>query len=255
MTTRRQRRRRAGRPRALPRANPGRPAGGPRLRPWARPRSTETPTARSSSTRFAHGGIVYRLRHDAAFIEAEMTEAGDGAPFVLAGLMPQADDLARSPASDCAISRPSSARSPGPRSRRRSRRRPARHGGTRSRPSRPPDGGRGGAKRARAARRCRSCGSDPTRPGGRRVARGDRRDERALLRRRPGRHRRVASLVHDEALGRERLVFSREQDIKLLYAHRHYVVGIQPKGCEIWKGLGEAWLERPAAPDLSTASP
>ena len=42
---------------------------------------------------FAHGGIVYRLRHDAAFIEAQVTAAGDGAPFVLASLMPHVGDM------------------------------------------------------------------------------------------------------------------------------------------------------------------
>ena len=42
---------------------------------------------------FAHGGIVYRLRHDAAFIEAQLTAAGEGAPFVLAGLMPHVGDM------------------------------------------------------------------------------------------------------------------------------------------------------------------
>ena len=36
---------------------------------------------------FAHGSIVYRLQHDAAYIEAQLTSAGDAAPFVLAGLM------------------------------------------------------------------------------------------------------------------------------------------------------------------------
>ena len=53
----------------------------------------------------------------------------------------------------------------------------------------------------------------------------------------------IASLVHDDAMERERLVFSREQDIRLLYKHRHYVVAISQKGNEIWKDLGAAWLE------------
>ena len=52
----------------------------------------------------------------------------------------------------------------------------------------------------------------------------------------------IATLVHDDALNRERLVFSNERDIKLRYAHRHYLVGFSAKGSEIWKGLGEAWL-------------
>ena len=49
-------------------------------------------------------------------------------------------------------------------------------------------------------------------------------------------------LVEDAETGRERLVFSREADIRLLYAHRHYLVGYTASGKEIWKGLGEAWL-------------
>jgi hypothetical protein len=42
---------------------------------------------------FAHGGCVYRLQHDAAFIEARLNEAGEAAPFVLAGLKPHARAL------------------------------------------------------------------------------------------------------------------------------------------------------------------
>ena len=36
---------------------------------------------------------------------------------------------------------------------------------------------------------------------------------------------RIASMVHDDGLGRDRLVFLREADMRLLYAHRHYKVG------------------------------
>jgi hypothetical protein len=53
----------------------------------------------------------------------------------------------------------------------------------------------------------------------------------------------IASLTQDEALNRERLVFSREQDIKLLFKHRHFQAGYTQKGLEIWKSLGEAWIE------------
>jgi hypothetical protein len=53
----------------------------------------------------------------------------------------------------------------------------------------------------------------------------------------------IGSLVHDDALKRERLAFSRKEDIKLLYNHRHYKVGISKKGFDIWKDLGTAWLE------------
>ena len=52
----------------------------------------------------------------------------------------------------------------------------------------------------------------------------------------------ICSLVEDAATGRERLVFSREQDIKLQFAHRHYKVGETKNGSDIVKGLGEAWL-------------
>jgi phage/plasmid primase-like uncharacterized protein len=53
----------------------------------------------------------------------------------------------------------------------------------------------------------------------------------------------VATLTQDDALKRELLVFSHERDIKLRYRHRHYLVGFTQRGLEIWKGLGEAWLE------------
>ncbi|HEX6015403.1 MAG TPA: primase-helicase family protein, partial [Geminicoccaceae bacterium] len=52
----------------------------------------------------------------------------------------------------------------------------------------------------------------------------------------------IASLRYDAALGRERLVFSRREDVKLLYEHRHHLVGHTSKGNEIWKDLGSAWL-------------
>jgi hypothetical protein len=55
----------------------------------------------------------------------------------------------------------------------------------------------------------------------------------------------IGSLVRDAAMDRERLVFSRPSDVKLLYNHRHYVVGISQKGNEIWKDLGTAWVEHP----------
>jgi phage/plasmid primase-like uncharacterized protein/phage/plasmid-associated DNA primase len=52
----------------------------------------------------------------------------------------------------------------------------------------------------------------------------------------------VATLTQDEALRRELLVFSQENDIRLRYRHRHYLTGFTAKGYEIWKSLGEAWL-------------
>ena len=53
---------------------------------------------------------------------------------------------------------------------------------------------------------------------------------------------RIASLAYDDALGRERLVFMREADMRLLYSHRHYKVGETQRRQEIVKGLGDAWL-------------
>jgi hypothetical protein len=42
---------------------------------------------------FAHGGCVYRLRHDADYIELKLDEAGDEAPYALAALMQHAQHL------------------------------------------------------------------------------------------------------------------------------------------------------------------
>lgn len=42
---------------------------------------------------FAHGGFVYRLRHDADYIELKVEEAGENAPYVLAAHMPHAQHL------------------------------------------------------------------------------------------------------------------------------------------------------------------
>ena len=53
----------------------------------------------------------------------------------------------------------------------------------------------------------------------------------------------IATLTRDDALRRELLVFSQERDIKLRYRHRHYLVGFTARGVEIWKSLGEAWIE------------
>ena len=60
---------------------------------------------------------------------------------------------------------------------------------------------------------------------------------------------RIARLVRDDGLDRERLVFSRAEDIKLLFANQHHVVSIAKNGSETRKGLGEAWLS-PGPPDL-----
>ena len=53
---------------------------------------------------------------------------------------------------------------------------------------------------------------------------------------------RIASLVRDDALGRDRLVFFSEPDIRLKYAHRHYKVGVSPNGRDISWEPAKAWL-------------
>jgi hypothetical protein len=53
----------------------------------------------------------------------------------------------------------------------------------------------------------------------------------------------IAALAFDDGLRRERLVFSREQDIRLLYRRRHYQTGVTKQGNAIWKDLGTAWIE------------
>jgi hypothetical protein len=53
----------------------------------------------------------------------------------------------------------------------------------------------------------------------------------------------IGGLVHDDALKRDRLVFSRKEDVKLLYNHRRYKVGISRKGYDIWRDLGIVWIE------------
>jgi Family of unknown function (DUF5906) len=55
----------------------------------------------------------------------------------------------------------------------------------------------------------------------------------------------IGGLVLDDHFGRERLVFSRPQDVKLLYGHRRYRVGTGRGGGAIRKDLGTAWLEDP----------
>lgn len=55
----------------------------------------------------------------------------------------------------------------------------------------------------------------------------------------------IVSLEKDDHLLRERLVFSRRADISLLYGHRHFKTGKSKRNLDIWKGLGDAWLEHP----------
>ncbi|HEX2527440.1 MAG TPA: primase-helicase family protein [Geminicoccus sp.] len=55
----------------------------------------------------------------------------------------------------------------------------------------------------------------------------------------------IASVIHDDALDRDRLVYSRPADIKLQYNHRHIKVGVNVKGYDIIRDLGTAWIEAP----------
>lgn len=52
----------------------------------------------------------------------------------------------------------------------------------------------------------------------------------------------IGQMLEDPALGRSRLVASRETDIRLLFAPRHYKVGETQAGRDIVKSLGEAWI-------------
>ena len=55
----------------------------------------------------------------------------------------------------------------------------------------------------------------------------------------------IASTVHDGEMSRERLVFSKAGDVKLMYANRRYLFGWSQSGREIWKDLGTGWIEHP----------
>ena len=55
----------------------------------------------------------------------------------------------------------------------------------------------------------------------------------------------IASVELDHALERERLVFSKEQDLRLLFANRHFVVEVKEQGGEVRKPLGHLWLTHP----------
>jgi hypothetical protein len=55
----------------------------------------------------------------------------------------------------------------------------------------------------------------------------------------------IGSRIYDNALDRERLVFSKKEDIKLRYNNRHCIVGHTLKGNPVWKDLGTAWIEDP----------
>ena len=183
---------------------------------------------------FAHGGCVYRLAHDAAFIEAQINEAGEGAPFVLAGLMPHAKALdavtrerlrnlaaklgkvsrrAVNATIDEEAGKASKAAIDAARERHRNAQTEA-----------PED--QGDAQEAGAAESATEGGDEDWEE---RLAAAIAELNRTYFVAAMGGSVRVASMVHDEALDRDRLVFSREADIRLQYAHRHYVVAVSKK--------------------------
>ncbi|HEX2525293.1 MAG TPA: primase-helicase family protein [Geminicoccus sp.] len=194
---------------------------------------------------FAHGNIVYRLAHDAAFIEAQITQAGETAPFVLAKLMPHARDL---DLVTCERLRNLAAKLAGVS--RRAVKATIEQAGVKARQealqdakARPPDeqpdapSGETGPHVEAA---------DAAQPVGDWRERLDRMVETmnatyfvAAM----GGTTRIASVEYDEVLKRERLVFSRQADIKLLFNHRHYMTGYTQKGAQIWKDQGTAWVE------------
>ena len=56
----------------------------------------------------------------------------------------------------------------------------------------------------------------------------------------------IASFHRDQERGRDRLVLMKRGDFALKYSHRHYLIGWNRQtGKEIWKPLGDAWLENP----------
>ena len=203
---------------------------------------------------FAHGGIVYRLRHDAAFIEAQISAAGDGAPFVLAGLMPHVGDMD-------AVTRErlrNLAAKLGKVSRTAVKATIEDNVGKARKDAIEAAKARRATEQAEAAAHDDSDANADAEVGGEAAAdAGDEanvEDWEAKLAAGiaelnqiyfvAGLGARFASrawcrMLHSH---RERLVFSRAADIKLLYAHRHYLVGFTDREKEIWKSLGEAWL-------------
>lgn len=55
----------------------------------------------------------------------------------------------------------------------------------------------------------------------------------------------IAAVIHDEALDRDRLVYSEAKDLKLQYDNQLIKVGVKENGKDIHKGLGTAWIEHP----------
>ena len=198
---------------------------------------------------YAHGRTLYRLHHDAAYIEAQVTAAGEGAPFVLGGLMAHVEKLravdrerllklaaklgqvtkttvketiveeaekARADAAEAARERLASAPKP------------------ESEPERD--------------------ASDAKPEGGPEPEGEPKPDWADVLEAKVaalnkvyfvaawGGSVRIVRAVRDEALGRDRLVFLGERDMCLRYSHIHLKVGETQRGYDIIKGLGDAWI-------------
>ena len=196
---------------------------------------------------FAHGGGTYTLQHDANFIEARISEAGEGAPFVLAGLMPHAraldavthERLRNLAAKLGKVSRRAVSATVAEEIGKA--RREAADAARERRAGTEPEAG--------TSQPAEDTSSEPndeppqTDPNWKRVwaevmAELNARFFVASM----GGSVRIASLVRDDALGRDRLVFLREADLRLKYAHRHYKVGVAPNGRDIVLEAGEGWL-------------
>ena len=55
----------------------------------------------------------------------------------------------------------------------------------------------------------------------------------------------IASFHRGQERGRDRLVLMKRGDFTLKFGNRHYLTGFSQNGREIWKPLGDAWLEHP----------
>ena len=192
---------------------------------------------------FAHGGCSYRLAHDAAYIQARMNEAGEGAPFVLAGLMPHTrgiDAVTRERLRNLAaklgeVSRRSvnetireevgkASKAAIDAARERHRREPCRRAGRRGR--------RPGRQSAEADDQAAGGAENWKQRLASLIAELNARYFVAAM----GGSVRIASLAHDDGLGRDGWFSLREADIRLRYSHRHYKVGETQSGLDIVKG-------------------
>lgn len=55
----------------------------------------------------------------------------------------------------------------------------------------------------------------------------------------------IARSESDAALGRDRLIFSNQRDLRLFYSNRHIATSVKKTGQHVMKPLGDAWLSNP----------